>query len=115
MTLLGQFTASSSQFINKRGVYLGRRSSKIHVGRHALASNQVHVGARRSCRRSTGTDPSRLSAIQVAASLPGETDCMRIQPPRPTAGWTSRSLYFRRTCRFDTWCPARDSNPRPTA
>jgi deazaflavin-dependent oxidoreductase (nitroreductase family) len=31
MTLLGRFTASSSQFANKRGVYLGRRSAKIHV------------------------------------------------------------------------------------
>ena len=31
MSLLGQLTASSSQFINKRGIYLGRRSTKLHV------------------------------------------------------------------------------------
>jgi deazaflavin-dependent oxidoreductase (nitroreductase family) len=31
MPSLGQLTASGSQFINKRGIYLGRRSTKIHV------------------------------------------------------------------------------------
>jgi F420H(2)-dependent quinone reductase len=31
MPSLGQFTASSSQFANKHGIYLGRRSTKIHV------------------------------------------------------------------------------------
>jgi F420H(2)-dependent quinone reductase len=31
MSLLGKFTSSSSQFINKRGLYAGRRSTKIHV------------------------------------------------------------------------------------
>jgi hypothetical protein len=29
--LLGRLAASISQFANKRGVYLGRRSTRIHV------------------------------------------------------------------------------------
>jgi F420H(2)-dependent quinone reductase len=31
MPSLGKFTASTSQFANKHGIYLGRRSTKIHV------------------------------------------------------------------------------------
>jgi len=31
MPSFAQFVASSSQFANKRGIYLGRRSTKIHV------------------------------------------------------------------------------------
>jgi F420H(2)-dependent quinone reductase len=31
MSLLGRFTLASSELINKRGVYAGRRSTKIHV------------------------------------------------------------------------------------
>lgn len=31
MSLFGKFTLASSEFINKRGLYAGRRSTKIHV------------------------------------------------------------------------------------
>ncbi len=31
MSLLGRLTLASSEFINKRGLYAGRRSTKIHV------------------------------------------------------------------------------------
>ena len=31
MSLFGRFTASTSQFANKRGYYAGRRSAKLHV------------------------------------------------------------------------------------
>jgi deazaflavin-dependent oxidoreductase (nitroreductase family) len=31
MPSLGKLTASSSEFANKRGIYLGRRSTKVHV------------------------------------------------------------------------------------
>jgi deazaflavin-dependent oxidoreductase (nitroreductase family) len=31
MPLLGRLTATTSQFANKRGLYLGRRSTKLHV------------------------------------------------------------------------------------
>lgn len=31
MSLLGKLTSSSSELINKRGLYAGRRSTKIHV------------------------------------------------------------------------------------
>jgi deazaflavin-dependent oxidoreductase (nitroreductase family) len=31
MSLFGRFTLVSSEFINKRGLYAGRRSTKIHV------------------------------------------------------------------------------------
>ncbi len=31
MSLFGTFTASASQFANKRGFYMGRRSTKVHA------------------------------------------------------------------------------------
>jgi deazaflavin-dependent oxidoreductase (nitroreductase family) len=31
MTTLGKISASSSRFLNERGIYLGRRSTKLHV------------------------------------------------------------------------------------
>ena len=31
MSLLGKLTLPASEFFNKRGVYLGRRSTKVHV------------------------------------------------------------------------------------
>ncbi len=31
MSLLGRFTLVSSEFVNKRGLYAGRRSTKVHV------------------------------------------------------------------------------------
>jgi hypothetical protein len=31
LPLLARLTASSSEFANKRGIYLGRRSTKLHV------------------------------------------------------------------------------------
>jgi deazaflavin-dependent oxidoreductase (nitroreductase family) len=31
MPALGKFSASSSRFLNERGIYLGRRSTKLHV------------------------------------------------------------------------------------
>jgi hypothetical protein len=36
MNRLGRIAASSSQFANKHGVYLGRRSTKIHVALSSL-------------------------------------------------------------------------------
>jgi F420H(2)-dependent quinone reductase len=89
MTLLGQFTASSSQFINKRGVYLGRRSSKIHVGLYRWSGGRIgghlpgwpaarialvdHTGARSGAKR---TSPLMYhedgDAIAVVASKAGQ-------------------------------------------
>jgi deazaflavin-dependent oxidoreductase (nitroreductase family) len=41
MPALGQFTASSSQFANKRGLYAGRRSTKIHVALYRWSSGKI--------------------------------------------------------------------------
>jgi deazaflavin-dependent oxidoreductase (nitroreductase family) len=41
MSLLGKLTSSSSQFINKRGVYAGRRSTKIHVALYRRTGGRV--------------------------------------------------------------------------
>lgn len=38
---LGQFTAASSQFINQRGMYLGRRSTKLHVALYRRSGGKV--------------------------------------------------------------------------
>jgi deazaflavin-dependent oxidoreductase (nitroreductase family) len=89
MTLLGQFTASSSQFINKRGIYLGRRSSKVHVALYRRTGGKIgghlpgwpearialveHTGARSGAKR---TSPLMYhedgDAIAVVASKAGQ-------------------------------------------
>jgi deazaflavin-dependent oxidoreductase (nitroreductase family) len=67
MPLFGQLTASASQFANKRGVYLGRRSTKLHVALYRRSGGRIggnipgwpearialidHVGARSGAQR----------------------------------------------------------------
>jgi len=41
VALLGRFTASSSQFANKHGMYLGRRSTKIHVALYRRSRGKI--------------------------------------------------------------------------
>jgi len=69
VSLFGQITASSSQFINKRGIYLGRRSTKPHVALYRRSGGRLgghipgwpgarialidHVGARSGVKRTT--------------------------------------------------------------
>lgn len=69
MSLFGQITASSSQFINKRGIYLGRRSTKPHVALYRRSGGRLgghipgwpearialidHVGARSGVKRTS--------------------------------------------------------------
>lgn len=41
MSLFGQLTASSSQFLNKCGIYLGRRSTKLHVALYRRSAGRL--------------------------------------------------------------------------
>jgi F420H(2)-dependent quinone reductase len=41
MPSLGKLTASSSQFLNERGVYLGRRSTKFHVALYRRSDGRL--------------------------------------------------------------------------
>ena len=41
MPSLGNLTAASSQFANKRGVYLGRRSTKLHVALYRRSGGRL--------------------------------------------------------------------------
>jgi deazaflavin-dependent oxidoreductase (nitroreductase family) len=85
----GQLIASCSEFANKRGFYLGRRSTKLHVGLYRRSGGRVgghvpgwpgarivlvdHTGARSGVRR---TSPVIYhedgDAIAVAASKAGQ-------------------------------------------
>lgn len=89
MPSLGQFTASSSQFANKRGIYLGRRSTKIHVALYRRSGGKIgghlpgwpearivlvdHTGAKSGAKR---TSPLMYhedgDAIAVVASKAGQ-------------------------------------------
>jgi deazaflavin-dependent oxidoreductase (nitroreductase family) len=44
VSLLGRIAASSSQFANKHGVYLGRRSTRIHVALYRRTGGKFGVG-----------------------------------------------------------------------
>jgi F420H(2)-dependent quinone reductase len=84
-----QFVASSSQFANKRGIYLGRRSTKIHVALYRRSSGKFgghlpgwpearivlvdHTGAKSGAKR---TSPLMYledgDAVAVVASKAGQ-------------------------------------------
>jgi len=69
MGLLGRITVSSSQFANKRGVYAGRRSTRIHVALYRRSRGRLgghlpglpgarvllldHTGAKSGIRRTS--------------------------------------------------------------
>ena len=89
MPSLGQLTTSSSQFANKRGIYLGRRSTKPHVALYRRSGGRIgghipgwpearialldHTGAKSSTKR---TSPVMYledgDAIVVMASKAGQ-------------------------------------------
>jgi F420H(2)-dependent quinone reductase len=89
MPSLGQLVASSSQFANRRGIYLGRRSTKIHVALYRRTGGRIgghlpgwpgarialvgHTGARSGVRR---TSPLMYhedgAVIAVVASKAGQ-------------------------------------------
>lgn len=89
MSLFGQLTASSSQLINKRGIYLGRRATKPHVTLYRRSGGRLgghipgwpgarialidHVGAKSGLKR---TSPVMYledgDAIVVMASKAGQ-------------------------------------------
>ena len=89
MPSLGQLTTSSSQFANKRGIYLGRRSTKFHVALYRRSGGRIggnipgwpearillvdHTGAKSGAKR---TSPVMYledgDAIVVMASKAGQ-------------------------------------------
>lgn len=89
MGALGQLTSASSRFLNKRGVYLGRRSTRIHVAVYRRSRGRLggnipgwpaarialldHVGAKTGANR---TSPVMCledgNAIVVMASKAGQ-------------------------------------------
>jgi deazaflavin-dependent oxidoreductase (nitroreductase family) len=88
-SLVGKLTAASSQFANKRGVYMGPRSAKIHVALYRRSGGKIgghlpgwpearialvdHRGAKTGTQR---TSPLMYheegSAIAVVASKAGQ-------------------------------------------
>jgi F420H(2)-dependent quinone reductase len=89
MSLLGRLTASSSEFANKRGIYMGRRSTKLHVALYRRTGGGIgghlpgwpearialidHIGARSGVKR---TSPLMYhengDSIAVVASKAGQ-------------------------------------------
>jgi deazaflavin-dependent oxidoreductase (nitroreductase family) len=90
MPVFGRLTAAGSEFVNKRGFYLGRRSTKIHVALYRRSRGKLgahvpgwpdarvalvdHTGAKSGVRR---TSPLMYyqdgEAIAVAASKAGQS------------------------------------------
>jgi deazaflavin-dependent oxidoreductase (nitroreductase family) len=89
MSILGKLTSSSSEFINKRGVYAGRRATKIHVGLYRKTGGRVggalpgwphakvvlidHMGAKSGTKRTSPVMYHEYGdAIVVAGSKGGQ-------------------------------------------
>lgn len=89
-SLFGRFTAATSQFANRRGLYLGPRSTKLHVALYRRSGGWLgghmpgwpeapialvdHTGAKSGKRRTSPLMYKQLdgSAIAVAASKAGQ-------------------------------------------
>jgi F420H(2)-dependent quinone reductase len=89
MSLFKRFTLSGSEFINKRGIYLGRRSTKIHVAIYRWSGGRIgghlpgwpearivlvdHTGARSGKQRTSPLMYYQDSeAVVVAATQAGQ-------------------------------------------
>jgi F420H(2)-dependent quinone reductase len=89
MGLLGRITVSSSEFANKRGVYAGRRSTRIHVALYRRSRGKLgghlpglpgarvllldHTGAKSGIRRTSPVMYHRDSeGFMVVASKAGQ-------------------------------------------
>lgn len=69
MSLLGRFTLTSSELINKRGLYAGRRSTRVHVAIYRITRGKLggnlpgwprprvalidHIGAKTGIKRTS--------------------------------------------------------------
>jgi deazaflavin-dependent oxidoreductase (nitroreductase family) len=90
MSILGRLTSSSSEFINKRGLYAGRRSTKIHVALYRKTGGRVggalpgwpqakivlidHTGAKSGSKRTSPVMYHEYGdAIVVAGSKAGQS------------------------------------------
>lgn len=88
-SLLGRITAATSQFVNERGLYLGRRSTRLHVALYRRSGGRLgnhlpgwpgarialldHRGARSGRRRTSPLMYAEVGeAIVVAASKAGQ-------------------------------------------
>lgn len=88
-TLFGRLTAVASQFANKHGLYLGRRSTKVHVALYRRSGGRIgghlpgwpearvllvdHTGARSGRKRTSPLMYHELGdAVAVAASKAGQ-------------------------------------------
>jgi F420H(2)-dependent quinone reductase len=89
MGIYGRFTARASQALNERGVYLGRRATRVHVALYRASGGRIgghlpgwpgakivlvdHVGARTGRRR---TSPlmfhEEAGSVSVVASKAGQ-------------------------------------------
>jgi deazaflavin-dependent oxidoreductase (nitroreductase family) len=89
MSLLGRLTASSSEFANKRGIYMGRRSTKLHVALYRRTGGGIggrlpgwpeariglidHIGARSGVKRTSPLMYHEIGdSIAVVASKAGQ-------------------------------------------
>jgi deazaflavin-dependent oxidoreductase (nitroreductase family) len=89
MSLLGQLTLTASEFANQRGVYMGRRSARMHVAVYRRSGGRIgghlpgwpdariavleHTGARSGVRRTSPLMYKQAGdAIAVVASKAGQ-------------------------------------------
>jgi len=72
--VVGRFTASSSQFANKHGVYLGRRSTKIHVALYRRSGGKIggHLPGWPEARIALVDHTGAKSGVVVVASKAGQ-------------------------------------------
>ncbi len=101
MPSFAQFVASSSHAANKRGIYLGRRSTKMHVALYRWSAGRIgghlpgwpearivlvdHTGAKSGVKTNLSTDVPRVRRCRSGGGLegrPADASCLVSQSHR---------------------------------
>lgn len=94
--MLGRIAASSSQFSNKHGVYLGRRSAKIHVALYRRTGGRLggHVPGWPSARILLLDHTGAKSGVRRTSPLMYREDCDVVAVVASKGGQPTHPAWF---------------------
>ncbi len=96
MPVFGRLTAASSEFANKRGIYLGRRSTKIHVALYRWSSGKLggHVPGWSDARIALVDHTGAKSGVTRTSPLMYHEDGETIAVAASKAGQPTHPAWF---------------------
>jgi F420H(2)-dependent quinone reductase len=94
--MLGRFTAAASEFVNKRGIYLGRRSTKVHVAVYRRSGGRLgnHIPGWREARIALVDHKGARSGVERTSPLMYQEDGDAIVLMASKAGQPTNPAWF---------------------